>query len=130
MIFQVCRQPEEKKPPNIRAYVEKQLKEKEYDKKLSEVERHIWNLSPGQDEKYDKYENDLNQILREAEREVPGYSESRGRQISEIHGDLRAFRTKGKSGSTRMVQRLTFAQIAKEEFEKEKKSKKRTPKKK
>jgi len=103
------------KPSDIRAYVEKNLEEKEYDKKLSELGRHIWNLELGQDEKYDNCQKDLEKLLEQANKVLPGYSESRGRQISEIRGDLRALRTGGKMGSTRMVQRIVFAEIAKKE---------------
>ncbi len=107
-------------PSNIHAYVEKYFKEKDYDKKLSDLERHIWNLRLGQDKKYDQYQTELEKLLKEADKEIPGYSESRGRQISEINGDLGALRTNGKRGSTRMVQRIAAAQMANEKAEKKK----------
>jgi len=111
------------KPSDVRAYVEKELKKKEYDDQLMQIMNTCASLKLG-DKKYcDDIEKRLNALLKRADKDIPNFSKERSRVILEIRGDLIAIRTDGKRGSARTVMRLMGQRLSKEETEKEKKKK-------
>ncbi len=104
---------QEDKPADIRAYVEKCFRKEQYDKRLKELEGDIWNLPGGKPKKeYEKWRGKLKKFLNEAESEFPGYTNEKGRRISEVFGDLHALGTGGESGSTRMAIVMAAAKMA------------------
>ncbi len=103
------------RPSDIRAHVEKHFRRLWYDARLKELEGRIWNLPPGKPDEGRKCREELKKLLDGAEREFPGYMEKKGRQVSEMYGDLAALSTKGEKGSTRMMFVMSAAKMAKEE---------------
>ncbi|MFH1221936.1 MAG: hypothetical protein V1492_02525 [Candidatus Micrarchaeota archaeon] len=114
------------KPTNVREYVEKELKKKEYDGQLGSFMNKTAALNIGDDKKCDELERELEDLLKKANSIFPDFSEKRGRVISELHGDLMAVRTKGKRGSARMLMKLMGQRMELEE--KKFKGKKKTQK--
>jgi hypothetical protein len=112
------------KPADIRAYVEKHFRKTWYDARLKELEGRIWNLHPGKpEEEYDRCRKELKKLLGEADKEFPGYTEKKGRRVSEMYGDLMALSTNGEKGSTRMMFIMTAAKMAEEDDRKAAKKK-------
>jgi|SRR5208283_1165369 len=89
---------EKNKPSDIRAYVEKELKKSEYDKRLKDLSNRITSGLLGDNKKCDKLSYEINQLLDEAEKEFPGFRKGRALQISEIFQRIMAYRTKGAIG--------------------------------
>jgi hypothetical protein len=108
----------EDKPSDIKAYVEKKLKKQEYDKKIKSLMSRAGSLHLGDEEKCDQIEQELKNLLTEADNEFPDFSEEYGRFASEIRMDLMAVRTGGKRGSSRMIMKLLGQRMEKEMNEK------------
>ncbi len=85
-------------PPDIRTYVENELKKKNYDNKLKELSNRISPSLLGNNEKCDKLSDEINKLLDEAEKEFPGFKKGRALQISEISQRIMAYRSKGAVG--------------------------------
>jgi hypothetical protein len=105
------------KPSDIKAYVEKKLKKKEYDKQLTRLERSIWNLDLSRKDKAPELKKKVEGLIHKADEEFPGFIEGRRRQISHIMGDLLALETDGEMGSMRMLQKLNAVKEAEEKKE-------------
>ncbi len=100
----------EEKPTDIRAYVEKQLKEEEYDERLSRIGKEIFGIRVGDVKAADAMQKKLRQFIEKTDKEMPGFGTSRGRMMSEMYGDILAIRTKGRVGSMRMILRISEGQ--------------------
>jgi hypothetical protein len=88
----------EDKPSDIRAYVEKELRKKEYDNRLKELSDRITSGLLGDNEKCDRLSDEINQLLDDADKEFPGFRKGRALQVSEIFQRIMAYRTKGAIG--------------------------------
>jgi len=107
---------EKNKPSDIRAYVEKELKKKEFDNKLSKLTDKInWNLF-GNDKACAELRKEISSLLDEADKEFPGFSKARALQISEMSQRIMAYRTKGAVGHIGTVRSI------RERLDKEEKS--------
>lgn len=106
------------KPPDIRTYIEKELKKEEFDDKLDKLSKEVFSIKPGDENSCDDLMKRMYDLLNEANTSIPDYSEKRGRWISDIRGDITAVRTKGKRGSMRGVISIT------EKIQQDKKSQK------
>ncbi|MFH1221939.1 MAG: hypothetical protein V1492_02540 [Candidatus Micrarchaeota archaeon] len=122
------------KPPNIREYVERYLKKEEYGNKLEKImTRDIQAIKPGDASRCDEVRKKIENLLEEAEKEVPGFRKDTAFSVSEMMGDILAKQTHGFAGSARMVNWMGHGSQKKiEKFLTEvvKKPKKKTPKKK
>lgn len=117
-LYQYLSKIQRDKPPDIRAYVEKEMKKQEYDQILRNFMSKTGSLNLGDEKKCDEIEKELDNFMKKADKDIPGFSEARARVISELHADIMAVRTDGKRGSARMLMKLVGQRIAKENKEK------------
>jgi hypothetical protein len=94
------------KPSDIRDYIKQKILFKEYDNKLTTISDQVFSIKPGDVEKCDELKEKVDKLLEQADKEVPGYRESREIQIDEIYGDLLSLKSKGQFGSTRMNKKI------------------------
>ena len=86
------------KPGNMRIYVERQLKKKEYDEKLKLLNARINPSLLGKDKVCDELSQEITTLLDGAEREFPGFKKARGMMVSEMFQKIMAYRTEGAVG--------------------------------
>lgn len=91
------------KPSDVRTYVEKQLKRKEYIETLNALAGEVFLIKPGDAKACDALSQKIEKFVARAEKEFPGFSASCVLALSETAGDILAVKTRGEFGNRRML---------------------------
>jgi hypothetical protein len=99
----------EEKPADPKAFVEREMRKRAYDNEFSDLVHSVTPIKAGDLEACHALEREIDELIRKAEKEFPGFREQKAELLSQFRQDMLTVKTKGgfssKRFSTRVVER-------------------------